>query len=207
MHVSIQNRQKRFTKNINKVLDSALPSDFVEGAAWYREARLWAYGVSKRHGVSLRKVCAMLAALSPRSKWERNKIDCESIIIALSTNTALPKCSTYGAMVRKAINIFNAKTDSVDGMTLLLNGPKITAFFLNIYDCNSQRVTVDTWIHLVSLGEYLSVEDRPALTKKDYQLIESIISETAKAKNVPAPVLQAVLWVAFKRTTESKEFN
>lgn len=207
MHVSIANRQKRFSRNIQAVLSQANESDFVEGAKWYRDARLWAYGVSKRHGVSFRKVCAMLAALSPRSKWERNKKDCESLIAFLTGRAPMPKCSTYSLMVRKAIKIYESKDDTTRAMLEMLNGPKISAFFLNIYDAASERVTVDTWIYLLALGEYITVDKRPSLNKRDYRLIENTIKETAQARNVAPPVLQAVLWVAFKRMTEQKDFN
>lgn len=207
MHVSILNRQKRFDRNIQAVLNQTNATDFVEGAKWYRDARLWAYGVSKEYGVSFRKVCAMLAALSPRSKWERNKLDCQNLIAFLTGNAPMPKCSTYGAMVRKAISIFESKDDSTQAMTDLLNGPKITAFFLNIYDSASERVTVDTWIHQVALGQYLEVEKRPALTRKDYSLIENLIKEISATKKVAPPVLQAVLWIAFKRMTSQGDFN
>lgn len=207
-HISQLNRKRRFTRNIQSVLKQAKPSDYSEGAAWYRNARLFSYRVSRQYGVSLRKVCAMLAALSPRNKWARNQSDCENLIACLVGRTnEFPKCGTYGAMVRKAVKIFHSKDDSTDTMLTLLNGQKITAFFLNIYDCNSQRVTVDTWIQLISLGKYIETVKRPVLTKNDYKLIEESIREVASTKKIAPPVLQAVLWVSFKRMTESKDFN
>jgi hypothetical protein len=150
----------------------------------------------------------MLAALSPRNKWERNKLDTEMIIRYLSGHSnVMPKCSTYGLMVKKAIAIFKAPNDDVKTMLMLLNGPKIKSFFLNIYDSNSQCVTVDSWMQLASLGKYINVNTRPSLNLTDYRLIETIIKEMSTIIDVRPAVLQAVLWVSFKRLTEQNDYN
>jgi len=200
-------RKLKYTKNIEFVLSQATSIDFVEGEKWYRDARLYAFEISRRYDVSFRKVCAILAALSPRNKWERNKIDCETIIMECSGLIPYGKYATYGDMVKKAKRIYFSKEDSVKEMLNILNGPKISAFFLNIYDFNSDCVTVDSWIQLISLGEYLAVDKRPALKKSDYRLISDSIKEIAATKNVAPPVMQAILWISFKRMTEQKDFN
>lgn len=197
-----------FKNNIEKIASLASETDYVEGEKWYRDARLFCYSLSKRYGLSFRKTCAILSALSPRNKWERNKIDCENLVAYLTGHSVNePSCSTYGAMVQKAVNIFHSKTDSVESMLKILNGPKIKAFFLNIYDFNSDCVTVDSWIQLIALGEYLAVDKRPSLKKTDYILIENLIKEIASTKKVKPPVMQAVLWIAFRKLTKQNDFN
>lgn len=200
-------KKAKFTKNIEFVLSQATSTDFVEGEKWYRDARLYAFELSRRYGVSFRKVCAILAALSPRNKWERNKIDCETIIMECQGLIPYGKYATYGAMVEKAKRIYFSEVDSIATMLRLLNGQKISAFFLNIYDFNSDCVTVDSWIQLISLGEYLAVDKRPSLKKSDYKLVSDVIKELASTNNVAAPVMQAILWISFKRMTEQKDFN
>lgn len=200
-------KKAKFTKNINHVLNKATSSDFIEGEKWYRDARLFCFDVSRRYGVSFRKVCAILSALSPRNKWERNKIDCETIIMECQGLIPYGKYATYGAMVEKAKRIYFSKVDSVATMLRLLNGQKISAFFLNIYDFNSDCVTVDSWIQLISLGEYLAVDKRPSLKKSDYKLVSEVIKEIASTNKVAPPVMQAILWISFKRMTEQKDFN
>lgn len=198
----------KYDKNIKFILKQAKPIDFIQGEKWYTQARIFAFKTSRKYNVSFRKVCAIIAALSPRNKWGRNKLDAEMLVSYLTGNIKdFPKCSTYGKMVEKAIKIFNSPDDSLNSMLRILNGPKISAFFLNIYDSNSQCVTVDSWIQLISLGKYISVEDRPALKISDYKLIESIIRKLAEKRNIRPPVLQAVLWVSFKRLTETNDFN
>lgn len=200
--------QTRYTKNIKSVLKLAKPNDFIQGAAWYKEARLFCFDVSQRYNVSFRKTCAILAALSPRNKWQRNKLDAEGLISYLAGySKTMPTCSTYGNMVQKAIRLFNAIDDRPETMLRILNGPKIKSFFLNIYDVNSQCVTVDSWIQLISLGKFISVDKRPSLKISQYKLIESIIKKLAAKNNVKPPILQAVLWVSFKRLVESNDYN
>jgi hypothetical protein len=204
----MKNNALKFEKNINRVLKQSKPIDFIQGECWYKNARLFAFKTSRKYNVSFRKACAILAALSPRNKWARNKLDCSMLISYLTGNTnVMPKCSTYGNMVQKAIKIFESPEDSTESMLKLLNGPKISAFFLNIYDFNSQRVTVDTWVQLIALGKYMSVEDRPSLKITDYRLIEQVIRNLAQKNNIRPLVLQAVLWVSFKRLTESNDYN
>lgn len=204
----IEKKKQVYKKNIEFILNKADSTDFAEGEKWYRDARLFCYQVSRTYGVSFRKVCAILAALSPRNRWQRNKDDCRNLVAYLvGASHTMPQCATYSAMVDKSIKIFNAKTDSTREMLRILNGQKITAFFLNIYDYNSDCVTVDSWIQLISLGEYLAVDKRPSLTKTDYKLIEETIREIAATKRVAPPVMQAVLWISFKRMTEQKDFN
>src|SRR5271165_3683746 len=169
-------KKLKYTKNIKYVLKHAQTSDFINGHNWYKNARLFSFDISQKYNFSFRKTCAILSALSPRNKWERNKLDTELLIsYLLGFNNKMPKCSTYGNMVKKAITIFNSPDDRPETMLRLLNGPKIKSFFLNIYDVNSQCITVDSWIQLISLGKYLSINQRPSLKIKDYRLIELII--------------------------------
>jgi hypothetical protein len=205
--IEMRNKAK-FTKNIKNVLNQAKPIDFIQGENWYKNARLFSFKTSRKYNVSFRKVCAMLAALSPRNKWARNKTDCIDLISYLTGNTNnFPKCATYGKMVDKAVRIFHSSDDSCENMLKLLNGPKIKAFFLNIYDSNSQNVTVDSWIQLISLGKYISVDERPSLKISDYKLIESIIKDIAAKRKINPPIIQAVLWVSFKRLTAQDDYN
>lgn len=202
------NIQKEYTKNIEHILSQAVDSDYQQGITWYKEARLFCYQVSKDYSISFRKVCAILAALSPRNKWARNKSDCIALIEYLTGCSDIqPKIATYGGMIKKATIIFNSRIDTKNHMIKLLNGQKITAFFLNIYDVQSDFVTVDSWMQLISLGKYIPVEDRPPLKKSDYKLIEIIIRDIAALNKINPPVLQAILWTTCKRLNEQKDYN
>ena len=199
--------KSKYTKNINHVLSQAIDQDYKDGQAWYRDARLFAFQVSKDYCVSFRKVSAILAALSPRNRWERNKEDCITLIKECQGFEVNAKYATYGAMVSKAKKIYHSKVDSIQVILKLLNGQKISAFFLNIYDYQSDCVTVDSWIQLISLGKYLSVDERPSLKKTEYKLISESIREIAALNKVTPPVMQAILWCSFKRMIEEKDFN
>lgn len=203
----IRKQRSKYHENIMAILDQANSTDYIDGETWYKKARLDCYEISRKYSISFRKTCAILSALSPRNRWERNKKDLETIIMECQGLIPYGKYGTYGNMVKKAKLIYFSKVDSIEMMLKLLNGPKIKSFFLNIYDYNSDCVTVDSWIQLIALGEYLAVDKRPSLSKVDYNLIANSIKLIAIEKNVSPPVLQAVLWTSFKRLTKEVEYN
>ena len=109
-------------------------------------------------------------------------------------------------MVRKAVKIFHSKVDSIDTMLSILNGQKISAFFLNIYQQENSMVTVDSWIALASNGKYLPVEKRPSMKKSEFKEISEVITELSEVYNLKPYQTQAVIWVYFKRQHE-ESFN
>lgn len=193
--------------NLSIILNQATASELNHAANWYREARLFCYNISDLYGVSFKKTCAIMAAMSPRNKWERNKTDTENFVKFKLGLTEENIFATYGKMVGKAHSIFDADTDSVNEMLRLLNGPKISAFFLNIYDVENNGVTVDTWIHLAALNQYIPIDKRPSLSKADYNAISDAIKELASENAMTAPSAQAAIWLAFKRLTEEGQYG
>ena len=185
--------------NITKLINQVTDVDMVEGMDWYKRARVFCYQLSLRENVPYIKVCGMLAALSPRNRWERNKIDVENLIKHLKgTLETRPLFGTYNNMVRKAITIYMYGWDAAT-VKRELNGPKITAFFENIYDTNNKSVTVDTWMILAAAGKYLSIDERPNVTKKLIAKITEVIQELAERHQMRPYELQAILWCAIKR--------
>lgn len=186
-------------RNIVKLIDQIEDVDMVNGLDWYKNARVYCYKLSLKYDVPYIKVCGVMAALSPRNKWERNKIDTENLIrFYLGLTKKRPLFGTYSKMVEKAIDIMDIGYN-INYIRRTLNGPKITAFFNNIYDTDNSDVTVDTWMHLAALGKYMSIDERPSLKKKDYQEIETVIKELAIDVQLRPYELQAVLWCTIKR--------
>ena len=192
-------------ENLRSILFHSSPEEIDQAKTWYKNARLFCFQVSKQYGVSFRKTCAIMAALSPRNKWERNKQDTETLISWMLGHDVTPSFATYGTMVDKAVRIFQSETDTKKEMLKLLNGPKISNFFLNIYDAESNCVTVDTWIHLAAVGEYLPTKERKALNQKDFNEISDSVKELAIEYEMSAPEMQALIWVTFKRLVEQNE--
>lgn len=191
-------------RNLDYLIREATPTEISHGLDWYRDARVFAYSLSKRYNVPFVKVCGVIAALSPHNKWNRNRLDAERLIKFVSSGSPyLPRCNTYKAMRSKAVKIL--KLDIANNFSVLkvLNGPKISAFFLNIYDGENQSVTVDTWIHLAANLEYLKTEERPVLKKKEYAEIEKVIKELSFERGIKPYQTQAIIWLAFKRKSQA----
>lgn len=188
-----------FKRNLIKLFDKHTDTDVVDGLDWYKKARVFCYRVAQKNFVPYIKVCGIMAALSPRNKWERNKIDVENLIKYMQDfDSKRPLFGTYDKMVEKAELIFRCD-GRPETIKRILNGPKIVSFFDNIYDTESSVVTVDTWMLLAASGKYMSVDTRPALTKKQYTEIESAIKELSLRVQLRPYELQAILWTTMKR--------
>ena len=185
--------------NLKKLINKVQDVDMVAGLDWYKRARVYCYKLSLDTHTPYSVVCGMLAALSPRNRWERNKVDVKALIEYLQgKRKTVPLFGTYHKMVEKAESIYFCG-DNVDTIRHLLKGPKITSFYNNIYDTDNSDVTVDTWMHLAALGKYMGIDERPILKKSDYNEIESTIKDLALQVELRPYELQAVLWCAMKR--------
>jgi len=187
-----------YKRNIRKLVDKIQDVDMVEGIDWYKKARIFCLKTSQKYNVPYITVCGVLAALSPRNRWERNKIDTENLIKYKILGGDKPLFGTYNKMIEKAERVLN-EPFGYNHVNRILNGPKIKAFFDNIYNANSSEVTVDTWMLLAAMGKYMSVDERPSLSEKTYNMISSAIKDIALKVQLKPYELQAVLWCAIKR--------
>lgn len=153
---------------------------------WYSEANEFAHQLVHKYSVPLFKVVGIIAALSPNNKWERNKKDAETV---LSNPSTTAKVCTFPLNLAKAIRIYHEAIDSAS-TTRILNGRKTTNFFNNIYKHKySQAVTVDLWM--------LRASNLHA-TKKNIDMIESIVKVLAKKHKIMPHQYQAVVWYAIR---------
>jgi hypothetical protein len=169
---------------IINTLAQASSNEIAEGMRWYRDANNYCSAVANRYSLPLPKVVAMLAALSPRNRWERNKQDLVSVIVHREAATV----ATFGAMKRKALSILSAPLGT--DYRAFLTSNKILSFYENILHYNvPNRVTVDVW-----MGRMFNLEP-----SKNYEQIESILREYAASMSVHPHQLQAILWVVVRR--------
>lgn len=190
-----------YNQNFIKILNQSNESDIDAGKRWYRDARLFAYHLSKKYNVPFKNTCAVIASLSPRNRWERNKIDAENLILWSKGLSSRPKFATYNAMVSKALDCMGYESKYLEK---ILQGPKILNFYKNILDDSIPVVTVDSWIHQAACGKYQATKDRESLNITEYRDIESSLKSLAIDLNIPAPQLQAIIWITFKRIVEKK---
>lgn len=173
-----------YRENIIELLESASPEVKEKGINWYREAREYCVNVSKKTRVRLDIVIGILAILSPRNKWERNKLDTMNLIRGFKEgNSKDYKIYTYNRNKEKALRLLRYKDKR------LIKGNKVKAFYLNIlYPERVTLVTVDTWI-----CKGLGIDK---LTPNTYKTVESEYYEVYRDIRYLLPhQIQAVNWI------------
>jgi hypothetical protein len=141
--------------NILNVLNQATDAEYDAGRNWYREANELAWDLSTHADVG--SAAGVIAALSPRMPWGRNK---ELAVRAFADGRA---SGTLGNSVRAADRIL-AGEDPLD----VLKGDKVRSFYLNILG-DTDAVTVDRHALEVYLGKRFADKDRPAVGKRLYR--------------------------------------
>jgi hypothetical protein len=188
------NMKKHYIEKLNQYKETSGVS------SWYKDARLYAYGLSKKYGVSLISVVGIIAALSPRNRWERNKLDADNLLCEFFTGNKVTY-GTFNSNVYKARRILfecqylNGNTNRVKE---ILKGRKTVSFFDNIYNPESTVVTVDEWVSQFHDNKRVSIKNRKAVTKKRYDEIEKTIKELATISGLKPYEVQATLWVGFR---------
>lgn len=171
---------------ILKHFREASNSDISDGMRWYRDAHLYCKTISNKYNLPLYKAVAMLAVLSPRNKWERNKQDLVNVI--LYRDKAV--CGTFNQNKDKAIKILDAKNE--EEVTNLVSSIKCYNFFINIYKPNMTGfVTVDVWA-------MRSVDFDGNLTEKRYNDIKRAYIDASKELSILPHELQAIVWTKIR---------
>lgn len=123
---------------------------FHMGEHWYAFARFEVELLAKAGNISTRRAAAIVAVLSPRTRWTGNIEDAWAIINDDRIAHALPRNA------RKAFAIFDG--EPIDDH---VRGPKVTSFFANLSNEYSRACTNDSWIAEafgVSVGDLYGVK-------------------------------------------------
>lgn len=199
--------EKTQVKHILNVFNKASQSELIDGASWYKEAQIFSEHLNELFKVeSPVKIAGIISALSPAVNWERNKVDAQNLL-ALYTSTGgneeeilKGKFGTYKNNVRKAIEILNLKHATKKKVGVILRGKtgyKTESFFYNIYDVNSEEVTIDR--HAVKVANNVYKGGSVALSEKKYRLSERAYIKASKKVGLKPYQLQAVVWVTYRR--------
>ena len=79
--LTISNQTYKVTKgNIENVFKSATKERIAETRKWYSDAQKFTENLSLKfnHELSSQKIAGVIAALSPRNEWNRNKFDAKN---------------------------------------------------------------------------------------------------------------------------------
>jgi len=191
--LTIQKDQYKFSELVRN-LNETYQKDPTNGKDWYAEAFTWCQSIAKKYDIHPFKVAGILAALSPLKNWDENKF---MVIRFLNGERNLH----FRTLVLKAEAIkktwhseFTTPAHLKKNILEILNGDKISAFFLNIVDPSSDAVTVDRHVISVATG----YEYRVGLSKGQYRTIAEAVRCCAVVLNVPAREFQAVIWSNYR---------
>ena len=188
---------------VSRFMD-ATTLEVAQGNQWYSTAYEVCHRISLAYSVNTECVAAVVAALSPNNKWERNIKDAENVIAAYmlgDVNDALNvKVCTYGRNLAKAVDILNSCHNRYEE---LLKGPKIIEFYHCII--GESDVCIDGHAYSVWFGERLTMKQVPNIgkilrqrIKEDYITATEFINANSDEQFTPSEV-QAITWVAHKR--------
>ena len=122
------------TRHITAMLALASQADLSAGIEWYARAERLGRRLAHTYGCTFEQAVGVIAALSPNNRWARNCADAESMIRSWSVGTdpETVKVCTYGANRSKAAAILRLESPDRETIARILNGRKVTAFFLSI---------------------------------------------------------------------------
>ena len=189
--------------NILAVYQLSNENDKQQGYAWYARAKDLALTLCTRYdNISLAQAIGVIAALSPRNKWERNMADAENMIRVFSIDpesVESVKVCTFGANKAKAIRILELKDGErdVDTVRAILSGPKLTEFFNCII--GEEDVCIDGHAYSIWAGDRITLDSIPKIGVKLRKKIKDDYCRAAQEVGCEAYELQAITWCAWRR--------
>ena len=214
--ISINKTDYKITKgNIEKIFKQATKSEYYQGLDWYQDANIFATVLCSQldNQISLKKIAGVIASLSPRNDWNRNKIDAENICKEFLSNKYYQlnlfgyhlllntKVCTFNANKSKAIKILLSNDSEIE---TLLKGNKL----INFYRCiigDVSAVTIDGHAFNIASNRVSSLAEVPAISEKNYKAVQRVYIDAKNFinkrynLNLKTSDLQAVTWVTYKR--------
>lgn len=189
VHKNVVLSRTKTVNNILKIWNLSQPEDRYD---WYNEAYHFALSVSEVTDLNINQVCGVIAALSPRKTWEQNKIQAVQFI-------KTGNCGHMNAFKDKAARII-ACSGNEDQILKILNGAKITSFYLNIrYPQQSINITIDRHALSICLGRWINEFDYTGMTAKQYAFFSDCYRHAAAKLAVSPLLVQSVTWVVWRR--------
>ena len=148
------------------------------------------------------KVLGVIASLSPRNRWERNKVDAESMVKVYSAGGDYDdllelKVCTFTANKIKAARILTLDCASDTEIKEILSGPKMIEFYHCIQELDD--VCIDGHAYSIWLGSRVTLAKVPSIGKKLRATIKADYRKAAKAAGISPYQAQAVTWCAWRR--------
>ena len=208
-------------KNIYKCYTNADALSRTEGIIWYQEAHLLAKEIAEEFGLTIEQTSLIIAALSPRNSWEKNKTNAYDFIYRISNHyttfpgmmkTCTDKCASIyynkdlqTADDRVSFPTFMWETNPLNKASILgSKSYKTKAFARTIFDPRNSHddVVVDTHAINIANGfwQFRGKEHNKVFSNWEaYELYSKAYRVAAEWLETPVQVVQAVTWCAWRR--------
>lgn len=166
---------------LKQYLNQATDYEQDFGQAWYMIAHEQCALAAHLLKLPLSTFVGVVAALSPRLKWEVN------------IRYAIQFCETGQAAALGYNKQCAARILEGEHPLQVLVGPKVRAFYLNILEPkDTAHSTVDTWM-------IRAAYNRDAAKVKELEYIRKALSELSEELNLTPNQVQAIVWLVVKR--------
>jgi hypothetical protein len=180
----------------------ATTSERHHGGLWYPQALGSVQSIAREHSLAESTVAGVVAALSPRNRWERNLIDAENMIrtyrISGSIDPTEYKVCTFGNNKLKALQILAENINNPADVKSILSGPKLCEFFSCILG-DLREVCIDGHAYSVWAGDRITLDKIPSIGVKLRAKIKADYKEAADVVNISPAEMQATTWLTWRR--------
>ena len=187
--------------NIKAVYQLATLTEQQDGITWYPAAKAIAVKLAERYSIPASQAVGVIAALSPRNRWERNVQDADSLIAAFQAGGAeqarLTKVCTFGANKAKAIKILESGAETLPTVLDILSGPKLREFASCI--AGQPDVCIDGHAFCIWAANRTGLKDVPAIGVKLRREIKTDYVTAADELGITPSACQAITWVTWRR--------
>ena len=177
-------------------------SERDHGAKWYPQAFESISAIAGAYYMSARTVAGVVAALSPRNKWERNLIDAEQLIriykAAGREDASDYKVCTFNSNKAKALQILDQDPTDPQRIRDILSGPKLVEFF-NCITGDVDEVCIDGHAYSIWAGDRITLDKIPSIGVKLRAKIKADYREAARIVKVCPSQMQATTWLTWRR--------
>jgi hypothetical protein len=175
--------------------DSSTEDVRAEGRSWYTNQREICRELAATHSRTVSNVAAVMAALSPMTRWTENVAGTIRLLRAVDQDESADpprNCTLFYKNAQKAWLI--ARYD-IEPETAFAGSPKVAAFWRNLTGDESD-VTIDTWM-LRAVGEDQLA--RQGIKPKPYREIAQAVKDAAALVGETPAQFQAIVWIQIRR--------
>lgn len=181
-------------QNILRVYHQASAGEIDGGLRWYLHAHEEAIRLSRceTRAVGVRECAAIIAAVSPGLRWERNIATAERIIQGEGLEGLGVR---WYDGVKKAKRILAGENPET-----VLQGNKVRSFWDNLARPTlSDKVTIDGHAWAIREGVRSTLDNTPAISDSLYSRIEEDYTSAADVVGIRPLQLQAITWCTWRR--------